>query len=178
MSKEYEINGELAAVEAALASLKPGASGINRDRMMFLAGQASVSVPSPPPVRRSTPWHWPVAAAASLCLAIGFGCLFFFFGSPRGEKQIVYVDVNNGKTEAVAAPKLWYDNVKSETANNERPRSMPGVEGMDYLSLSRLIAAKGVEALPLPKIDVLAPIDLSPGRPMTIRDWNTYLNND
>ena len=36
---EKRINEELAAVEAALASLKPAASGVDRDRVMFLAGR-------------------------------------------------------------------------------------------------------------------------------------------
>jgi hypothetical protein len=178
MSKNHELNGELAAVEAAFASLEPAVSSIDRDRMMFLAGRASIACSSPPPVRRIVPWLWPVTTAASICIAIGFGCLSFFFGSHRVEKQIVYVDVNNGKAEAVPAPKLWYDNVKSETAKTERPHPTPGVEGMNYLSFSRLIAAKGVESLPLPKITELAPLDLSPGKPMTMRDWNMYLNND
>jgi hypothetical protein len=178
MSKNHELNGELAAVEAALASLEPAVSSIDRDRMMFLAGRASVARSSPPPDRRIVPWLWPVTTAASICIAIGFGSLFFFFGSARIEKQIVYAEVKNGKAEAVAAPKLWYDIVKCETVKIERPHPTTDMEGMDYLSLSRLIAAKGVESLPLPKITELAPLDLSPGKPMTMRDWNKYLNND
>ena len=38
---EKPIDGELAAVEAALSTLRPTASALQRDRLMFLAGRAS-----------------------------------------------------------------------------------------------------------------------------------------
>ncbi len=37
---EKRLNEELAAIEIALASLKPAASRVDRDRVMFLAGRA------------------------------------------------------------------------------------------------------------------------------------------
>lgn len=53
---------ELAALEAALASLTPQAPRLDRDRLMFQAGQAA-------PRRRAGAWLWPCATAASLALA-------------------------------------------------------------------------------------------------------------
>jgi hypothetical protein len=178
MSKKFQVNDELAAVEAALSSLEPGTSNINRDRMMFLAGRASVSDRAPPPVRHVLQLLWPITSAVSLFIALCFGSMYFFLSSNRIEKQIVYVEVDKASDGTNASQKLWYDNVKLETAKIESPRSTPGIEGMDYLSLSRLIAAKGVEAVPLPKIGLLAPIDLPPNRPATLRDWDMYLNNN
>jgi hypothetical protein len=175
MSKEFQINDELTAVEAALKSLRPVASNIDRDRTMFLAGRASVAVATPMANGRRTNLLWPAAMAVSLLLAMTFGGLFFFHGSTRIEKQIVYVDREQPKSHA--PKKLWYDNVPSETAKIEPTKPPPGMEGMDYLTLSQIIASKGVEGLPNPKIYSIAPGDLPRNRPLTLRDWEQILGD-
>lgn len=68
----------LNATERALASFTPAAPAIDRDRLMFLAGRASVegvgAGPGLPAARRRAAWLWPAAtavlAATSLSLAL------------------------------------------------------------------------------------------------------------
>jgi len=59
---------DLAAFEAALASLVPRADGIGRDRLMFLAGQAAVAG-RPVHGSRSRNWAWPAAFSAMTAVA-------------------------------------------------------------------------------------------------------------
>jgi hypothetical protein len=100
---EERLNSDLAAIEAALCSLTPAASNIQRDRLMFLAGRASANRVSAFGVRRfiaafrktagiatrcghiekkaaidrRTPrLLWPMATVASLLLATMFAILW------------------------------------------------------------------------------------------------------
>jgi hypothetical protein len=80
MSKsEKPLDAEMAAIEAALGSLTPAASGIARDRLMFLAGRASVG--AEPACRRRASrsrvaWVWPCTTTASLLAAFAFAALW------------------------------------------------------------------------------------------------------
>lgn len=56
---------ELRALEAALASLAPRPAAIDRDRLMYAAGQASVCSEQTAPRR----WVWPAAFSAASALA-------------------------------------------------------------------------------------------------------------
>jgi hypothetical protein len=69
MSQE-PLNPELAALEARLTALTPRPAGLDRDRLMFLAGRAAAAQTA----RRGwTSWLWPCATAASLALAVVLG---------------------------------------------------------------------------------------------------------
>lgn len=72
---EKRLNDELAAIEAALGSLRPAPSSVRRDRLMFLAGQASVQT-TPRDRRRPAAWLWPCATSLSLLAAATFGVLW------------------------------------------------------------------------------------------------------
>jgi hypothetical protein len=65
MSQE-ELNDELADIEAALATVGPGPSRLQRDRVMYLAGRASVG---PAAQRTHTGWAWPAAFGAMTAVA-------------------------------------------------------------------------------------------------------------
>jgi hypothetical protein len=109
---EERLSSELAALEATLAGLAPAPSGIDRDRLMFLAGQAAGRRASAFGVRRfiaafrranptaaqcsyteekaamnhRTPkMLWPIATAASLLVAACFGVLW---GAGRDVKSV------------------------------------------------------------------------------------------
>jgi hypothetical protein len=71
---EERLNDELAAIEAALCSLMPTVSGIDRDRLMFLAGKAAANRRLLR--RRLTATFWPLATAVSLLAALTFGVLW------------------------------------------------------------------------------------------------------
>ena len=70
MSAEEPLKPELAALQAALASLTPQAAGLDRDRVMYLAGRAAACQTAR---RRGAAWLWPCATAASLMLAVVLG---------------------------------------------------------------------------------------------------------
>ena len=100
---EERVSGELAAIEAVLGSLTPAPSGIVRDRLMFLAGRASVfgvrrlaaafcrkvanaierrEAEKAAASRRTPKLLWPLATAASLLVAATFGLLWAAGGKP------------------------------------------------------------------------------------------------
>ena len=51
-------------LERSLKSLVPRASRLNRDRVMYLAGQASAEIGKHSPPRRLARWIWP---ATTIC---------------------------------------------------------------------------------------------------------------
>ncbi len=63
---------ELAAIEAELAAFTPGPGRLDRDRTMFLAGQAAASSQTTPTATKASNRRWAVAFAAMTTLA---GCL-------------------------------------------------------------------------------------------------------
>jgi hypothetical protein len=79
---EERLNEELAALEAALGSLKPVRSKIERDRVIFLAGRALETQMQAPRRRRINAWLWPCATAASLLAAATFASLWATSGQP------------------------------------------------------------------------------------------------
>lgn len=115
---------ELAAVEAALASLAPRASGLDRNRLMYLAGQAAGLKTAR---RRPAAWLWPCATAASLLLAAVLGLR----GSTSREPALA-------PTEMASAP---------APADRQERR-----DASEYFRLRQLVLARGVEALPEPRI--------------------------
>jgi len=112
---------ELSAVEAALASLAPRSSGLDRDRLMYLAGQAAGLKTAR---RRPAAWLWPCATAASLLLAAVLG-----LRGPRPGEQVASRPVE----VTPPAPAI------------EKPRQS---DPNEYFRLRELVLRHGVEALP------------------------------
>jgi hypothetical protein len=95
---ENRLSGELTEIEAALGSLTPRASGVERDQVMFLAGQASAGRTDTLRRRRIAIWLWPCATAASLLVAAAFGTLWAAGTHSTSVPQIVYVPVERPAT--------------------------------------------------------------------------------
>jgi hypothetical protein len=66
---ESERENELAALEARLGAFRPGASRLDRDRVMYVAGQAAALKHRADAGSRS--WRWPSAFAAMTTVAAG-----------------------------------------------------------------------------------------------------------
>jgi hypothetical protein len=66
---EEELNEELGALEAVLASFDPPPLGVDRDRVMFLAGQASVAGKAGAGRALGVGWIWPGALAGMTAVA-------------------------------------------------------------------------------------------------------------
>jgi hypothetical protein len=75
---------ELTDLERALAGLTPAPPQLDRDRLMFRAGQASVP-------RRS--WAWPTATAAFAVLAAVLGTVLISRPGLQVRERVVYVEV-------------------------------------------------------------------------------------
>jgi hypothetical protein len=145
---EERLNDDLAAIEAALCSLTPKSSSIQRDRLMFLAGRASVNPPRNAlpllltlRVRlcqrfgltrsvRSTTALWPLATAASLAVATTFGILWATSSNRQAVQRPSEIAVANSST--IADPAI--DTSTPSPWENRR--------------LCRLVLEKGVDALP------------------------------
>ena len=175
---EKRLNEELSAVEAALAALKPAASGVDRDRVMFLAGRASAGTNATLRPSRRTHWLWPCTTAVSLLLAITFGGMMFLHGTATGIKVAAYLKSDKTQTMKNIPQPLWYEDTQKVTHEVKRPRPHPSSRRkdmqMDYLSLTMLIADKGVEALPGPSWIPIGPDKLPRRSPIIRDDWNMF----
>ncbi len=129
---------DLEAIETALASLQPAPSGVDRDRLMYLAGRAATGGGSPDARRPRAGWLWPCSTAASLLVAVTFAAMWLGRGEP--EVRIVYRDRPVAVPEASEQPGEVVDDVEDGPAR-ESWRS-------DYLRLRRLVMSEGVEAMP------------------------------
>lgn len=128
MSPE-RMNPELMAVEAALASLSPAPSGVDRDRLMFLAGTASAG-------RSRAHWTWPAATAATTLLAVWLGAMLAVrpaapLGGPIAGDQ-------PGPAGETSSP------VQRAMAVGDDAEPIRA----DYLVLRRKVLSEGVDALP------------------------------
>ena len=87
-------------VAAALAALRPSPPALDRDRLLFNAGRASVS----------RPWLWRIAAAASTAAALVLAAILILRPAPPPVERVVYVRVEPApqppppKTEAPSLP--------------------------------------------------------------------------
>ncbi len=85
MSDDFEPReSELNALEAALGSLRPARNPIDRDRVMYRAGQASASA-------TRNPRAWPAVAASLALVALGEGALLARRPPARIVERVVVV---------------------------------------------------------------------------------------
>jgi hypothetical protein len=124
-------------LEAALAGLQPAAA-LDRDRLMFAAGQAAAM-----PRGR---WFWPASSAALLLVSLGLGTALAMRPAPTETVRIVYRDVEK-PAPTVPAPEPPPPSMQSQPdrviADGTPPR-----HGADYLQMRRQVLRFGVESLP------------------------------
>ncbi|HEY2881591.1 MAG TPA: hypothetical protein VGJ15_04145 [Pirellulales bacterium] len=140
---------ELKSLELALVQLQPAESRIDRDRLMYLSGRASVAGPASlrgPTSRLSLPngrFLWSLATAALVLLSLGLGGRLLYLEG-RGDR-LVYVQQPGHSAEATFA---------SQSLPEPRPRfsdvSYKPVlrTGANYLQLRDAVLAVGISALP------------------------------
>ena len=133
---EERLNDELDALETALASLSPKGSGVDRDRVMYLAGRAAARKSPLPAERVGTSRLWHVATALSLLTAVSFGGMLLVRGGP----EVVYIYRN--EPTGVSQP----DRPEVAVQDDHRPQQVQILA--DYLRLRRLVLADGLNALP------------------------------
>ena len=99
MSRETDTPQELKAVESGLASLAPTTLRLDRDRLMYLAGQAAAAHDAPAGLASRRAWIWPAASAGVGAVSAALLVLLVARPAPRVVERIVYVPA----THAAAA---------------------------------------------------------------------------
>jgi hypothetical protein len=128
---------DLAAVEAALKSSSPEPLGPARDRMLFLAGQASVRQAGFAILRLPSRWIWPCLTAASVLVAATLAGLLYVRGGIQVVERVVYVpDHQRDKT------------VESPARSLSVSPSAQSVPSAEYFRLCSRVLAQGLDALP------------------------------
>jgi hypothetical protein len=155
-SRPDDFPADLKPFEAALGSLVPAGSRVDRDRLMYFSGAASATnaasataAPSREPNRRgqSRGVFWPCAAAAMLLVSLGLGALVAF---REPAERIVYVDRPVVNQEPSAAPSVTAPAGDSET----RFAASQGSVDASYLVLREHVLRLGVNALDAPSPEV------------------------
>lgn len=121
---EEDLPPSLKAFEAALASLSPRTDRLDRERLIFLAGQQSVAAGSARPARRAGRWAWPAAFAAMTAVAAALLARFLVRPEPPVELRFVKVPAERAIDDK-AAPE---QDVPGPTADGGRvePPPAPG----------------------------------------------------
>jgi hypothetical protein len=136
-----KLPAELKAVEHALRRLQPSADRLDRDRLMYLSGRASM-----PSQRNALQWMWPLSTAALLLVSLTLGgMLLSSAGNRQPNQNIVATESQHGDGRSV------------DLAIADRDPS-------SYLQLRNTVLLGGVDALPAPqgKVRVGNPMESIP----------------
>jgi hypothetical protein len=160
--QRHESQGDLKPLEAALGSLIPAASRVDRDRLMYLAGAASVDAKSAFIANSNSPgtaaddssrfgltwWRrlsgafWPLAAAALLLISLGLGAALAL-REPR--ERVVYVE-RQPTQESQSFPTLASSAVRPVENSSDRAIASASPDAR-YLFLRAQVLRRGVAAL-------------------------------
>jgi hypothetical protein len=148
--RETEPDKSRSRFEVELTALTPRSAQFDRDRLMFLAGQASVRVTDGGrPQRR---WPWPAAFSAMTAVAAGLLVMMLARPEPQVVQRIVRVPMPpRADTAATAAssalPELLPTARRKET---ESGRQMPNAPPAAYLELRDRVLALGWDSWSTP----------------------------
>jgi hypothetical protein len=150
MSREEEDRIEdLKDVEAALASLVPRGGRIDRDRLMFLAGQASVGARAQNGIRHAARWAWPSGFAAMTAVAATLLVMLLARPEPQAVVRIV-------ESTQDSVPSIQYSVLGAPYAAPSTPNTVPSTQYSvlspdspardSYHELLARVLAKGLDA--------------------------------
>ncbi len=132
---------EVTDIESALRALVPSRSELDRDRLMFRAGQVSARS------RILTRWAWPSIAATLAMVAAGEGMLLAHRPVPRVVERLVIVREPATPTASQPDPVvILRENPPSPSPESEPSRPMAS----DALRLRRQVLRFGIDGLPEP----------------------------
>jgi hypothetical protein len=132
---------EVTAIESALRALVPSRSTLDRDRLMFRAGQVSARSRSP------ARWVWPSIAATLTIVAAGEGALLANRPEPRVVERLVIVREPPAPPADGPGPVV----ILRENPPIPSPDSEPSWPmASDPLRLRRQVLRFGLDALPEP----------------------------
>jgi hypothetical protein len=90
---EADLPPELKAIEAELAALRPRSNRLDRERLIFLAGQQAATEGKIDPVYRHTARHWPAGFAAMTAVASVLLVMLLIQAQAEPRTEIKYVEV-------------------------------------------------------------------------------------
>jgi len=172
MSQEEIETGDLNAIAAALSSLSPSTGRLDRDRLMFLAGEAaarsnlamprlvplhsaasnSAMAHELPPRMAARRWAWPVAFWTMSAVAATLLVVLVARPEPRVIERIVRLPaepqvVVGTPAGAVVAPTNASERLEeAERGGAERPAHDRRTGDGDYLSLRDRVLARGIDS--------------------------------
>lgn len=155
MEHEELRDKELSELEAALGGLLPRPSRLDRDRLLFLAGQASaLGTPAAPKQAGGRHRLWPAVSAVSTAAAILFAVLLTVRPGPQVVREIVYVERPEASQPVTEEPRGEGEPAIEafgpfDVANESTGRGPDGVTP-SYLELRRRVFEVGLAALPEP----------------------------
>ncbi len=135
---------QLSDLEALLAGLAPLPGRLDRDQLLFRAGQASVT---------RTSWLWPGATSVLALLALGLVVALVWRPSPSAVERVVYVPVQAPAPAPISVPEI----PELKDAKPPRAQEKDQLAQADYWKLRDQILRLGVEALPPPSAATAAP---------------------
>jgi len=161
MSDYKRTTEDLSPLETALARLVPHAEGWNRDQILFLAGQASVSGGAEN-ARRRTRWGWPSAFGAMTAVAATLLVMLLAQQRPQMatvENQRPAEDVKRADTASADVPPkaIEVDKNSGQKGDVAEPAVSPAVawrlrnalraqrDGAAYLYLRDRVLAFGLD---------------------------------
>jgi hypothetical protein len=159
---------ELASIEAELAAFAPGASRLNRDRTMFLAGRASVSCQTRTHARKAAALAWPIGFAATTAAA---ACLLVALIVEHRE----LVALRMSTADAVAPLPGPREPQAAGAASGVVSAPAEEPSGPRGLGFSHECLLAMADSGPLSAGSLLAPDEPS-ARPVPARDWPQYTN--
>jgi hypothetical protein len=136
MSEDTRDEG-LAALEAALAGLAPRPPDLDRDRLLFRAGQESAA-------RRGRLWPW--ASGLLAAVAAGLGAVLLLRPDPPPVERIVYVPV---KEEAPPVqPVAIHPAAPAAPADSDEDAAAAARARFSAFQLQRQVLRWGLDAMP------------------------------
>jgi hypothetical protein len=162
MDRQKTFDEPLTELERSLAALKPKAGSLDRERLMFLAGQASVAVPRDRAQKAARRWR--SATAVTTLVAIGLAVVAV--AGPKPADRLVdrkapevpsptqhATTPQSRLSDARVVPEAGDDpgrtNIESRSSE-ANDTSGPESESPNYLTMRQIALARGVDALPLP----------------------------
>jgi len=135
---ESTADPKLAALEKSLSALVPVPGRIDRDQLLFRAGQASVRRPQ---------WLWPCATALVSVIAVGLGTALMVRPGPRVIERVVFV---SPESQAPASDSTGSASLPNATAVQTKTESSGELwaNSAGYVQQRDQAIRWGVEALP------------------------------
>jgi hypothetical protein len=129
----------LTALEQALASLTPAPGRIDRDRLLFRAGQASAG-------RRR--WLWPAATGVMTSVAATLGFLLLARPAPEPVERVVFIRIE--PPQAPASQPAQPTPASPATEPSLAAEDTAGPAQVSYFRLQDQVLRWGLDALPSP----------------------------